>query len=190
MSVDGFTLSSALTDGSGTLTSSLPIEPLVTAVNLAAAGLSGRESAGLEQTLRSAIDEALHIDLNSVLGGAWARVTAVGTAMKATAADPASVAIVPLLDHSVTSRHAPHLDLIHAGQSLAQLTIDIVLTLTLKGLTLDVRGGRIVGAKSGYVVAEAMFSFLGQTLAKKTSEPIHLPGSIRSGMQSDSLPTP
>ena len=65
---------------------------------------------------------------------------------------------------------------VHSGQTLLSLSLDILLTLNLKGVTVDVRHGRLHGAKSGHAVAEAVISFLGQPLIKKASKEFALPG--------------
>ena len=191
MSEPEFSLRSMLSDVSAApLSSTLPIGPLLAAVGQAGAALPAGSPPGLETALRAALDEALHIDLNGVVTAAWGKVGALTTAIKATRADPESLAVVPLLDHAITSHHTPHIDLMHSGQTLLSLSLDILLTLNLKGVTVDVRQGRLHGAKSGHAVGEAVISFLGQPLIKKSSNEFALPGRFALAAPSpEPLPT-
>jgi hypothetical protein len=161
--------------GQGSLSSTLPLAPVLAAIGQAA---PGGAPPGLEAAVRAALDEALKIDLGQVLRGGWAKATALQAALEATAADPAALAVVPLLDHSITSKHSPHIDVLGGGQTLCRLDFELVLTLALKGVTLDVRGGRIAAAGSGHAVAEATLKFLGQPMAKKTSKSFSLAGRL------------
>ena len=171
-----FALDSVLAEaGQGTLTSSLPLAPVLAAIGQAA---PGGATPGLEAAVRAALDEALKIDLSAILRGGWAKAQALQTALKATAADPDAVAVVSLLDHAITSKHAPHIDVLGAGQTLLRLDFELVLSLALKGVTLEVRDGRIQSAKSGHMVAEGVLNFLGRPLAKKTSKDVPLAGRI------------
>ena len=51
------------------------------------------------------------------------------TAVKATREDPESIAVVPLLDHSITSHHTPHIDLMPENGKYKGQTLKGVYTL-------------------------------------------------------------
>jgi hypothetical protein len=170
-------LSSVLGDG-GSLAGAVPLAPIMAVVGQACAALPGPALTGLEAAVRSAVETALHIDLQDVLTGSWGKVTAVASALRSTRDDLKATALTPLLDHAITSRHNPHIDVTHAGQTLCQLTFEIAVALQLKGVILEISKGRISGARGGHAVAEGTISFLGQSLLKRTSREFALPARL------------
>lgn len=150
------------------------------AVEEACAALPGPAREGAVKALAGALDEVFHVGLGEVLEASWGKLAGLQDALAATRADPAKVARVPLLDHKVTSKHAPYIDLMLGGRQLTRLTFDIVLTLALRGVQLDVRQGGLHGLTAGECQGEGTFSLGGQTLIKRSTPALALPGRLAS----------
>ena len=177
-------------DAAAPVADALDMGPLAAAVTPACAAIPGSVASDVLQSLRGVLDEALHVELGHVLTHSWGKVAALRTALKSTRDDPTTLAVVPLLDHKITSRHAPHVDLMYGAQSLLQAPLEVVLSLELKGVTLHVEKGRISGLKAGHCVGEASVTFLGQPLAKQKSREFGLPGRLNLAAQPEPEPDP
>lgn len=57
--------------------------------------------------------------------------------------------IVPLVSHSVTSEHAPHVDLLAKGIEIGRLEIKVDAGLGLEGVALRIQDGKIWQVQSG-----------------------------------------
>lgn len=129
--------------------------------------------------VRGAIDDVFQISLADVLGGAWKKLDAVRDGLALTRLDASKVVLVPLLEHKVTSKHEPHIDLMMGAKSIGRLEFGIALTLNLKGVELDLREGRIAGLKAGYCKGQGVFSVKDQELIKKDTKAFALPLTMR-----------
>lgn len=133
---------------------------------------------GLTAALATAIDDVFQVPLGDVLGASWKKAAALKDGIDATRGDPSKVVVVPLMDHKVTSKHQPHVDLMFSGKSLHRLVFDISLTLELKGVQLQVREGRIAGLTSGDCLGHGIFSMGGQEIIKRSTPSFALPGRL------------
>lgn len=134
--------------------------------------------AGLVKALSGSLDEMFGVGVGDVLNSSWGKLGALRETIVSTRADPGKIAHVPLLDHQVASKHQPHIDLMLGGKQLCRLAFDIVLTLKLRGVQLDIRKGAIHGLTAGEAQGEGAFTLGGQTLIKRTTPAIALPGRL------------
>lgn len=148
------------------------------AVEEACANLPGPARDGVIKALAGSLDEMFGVGLGSVLESSWGKLTSLQDSFASTRLDPSKVVRVPLLDHKVTTRHQPHIDLMLGGKPLTRLTFDIALTLDLRGVQLDVRNGGIHGLTAGEAQGEGTFALGGQTLLKKATPALALPGRL------------
>jgi len=165
-----------------------PARPIARELDLAAA-MKAVEAAGadlpraamprLAGAFESAFDEMFDVDLSGLIESSWRKLKSLDEAFKASAADPLAVSIVPLLDHTIASTPAPRIELLNGPKALAQLAFDIALTLELKGVALEIRGGRVHGLKSGDCLGQGALSFAGQTLLQRQTPAFPLPGRLR-----------
>ena len=133
---------------------------------------------GFRKAFGGALDGLFEPRLDDILGRSWGKLQAVQEAVKATREDAAALAVIPLLDHRITSTHAPHIDLVWGEKSLCRLAFSIALALELRGVELEVRQGRISALTSGHCLGEGVFGMAGQTLIKRSTPPLHLPGRL------------
>ncbi len=88
--------------------------------------------------------------------------------------DQEEVVLVELAEHTLTSKHEPHLDVVINEQSIAQLKLDVELELALKGLILKIQDARIKEITPGTCKASGKISFHGKVLAQKESKEVSL----------------
>ncbi|MBP7704306.1 MAG: hypothetical protein KA105_03340 [Caulobacter sp.] len=134
--------------------------------------------ARLAESVRAALDEVFHVRLDEVLSGSWKKLTGVQDALDATRLEPGKVVLLPLLEHKISSRHQPHIEVKLGPKAVSRLVFDLVLALDLKSVELEVREGRIAGLRSGQCGGNGVFSFEGQDLIKKTTPAFSLPGRV------------
>lgn len=133
---------------------------------------------GLTTALASAIDEVFQVPLGAVLDASWKKAAIVKDGLEATLTDPNKVVVVPLVDHKVSSKHQPHVDVMFSGKALHRLVFDIELQLELRGVQLQVREGRIAGLTSGECAGHGLFSMGGQQIIKRSTPFFGLPGKL------------
>lgn len=138
----------------------------------------GQGSGGLAPALATAIDAVFQAPLASGLEASWKKAAVLADALETTRTDPAKVVVVPLMDHKVTSKHQPHVDVVYGGKSLHRLVFDIELFLALKGVQLQVRDGRIAGLTSGEWVGQGVFSLADHEILKRSTPAFALPGRL------------
>lgn len=132
----------------------------------------------LQESVRSALDEVFHIRLDELLAGSWKKLTGVQDALEVTRLEAGKVVFVPLLEHKISSKHKPHIDVKLGPKSVSRLVFDMALALELKSVELEVREGRIAGLRSGQCGGNGVFSFQGQDLIKKATPAFGLPGRL------------
>ena len=64
------------------------------------------------------------------------------------------------------------------GKQLGEVSLGIKLSLKLKGVTLELKGGRINGLRSGECSGEGVLSCQGQPLLKRATPAVPLPGRL------------
>lgn len=126
--------------------------------------------------IRQALIEVLDIKLANVVLRAWQRHGALLAAAQRTTNGGREVVL--LADHTVTSRHSPHVDLIIDGMDIARISAAIVLTLRITGVNAIVERGALSGLEGGAIDAAAKFSVEDVPIASR-SQMIDVPGVIR-----------
>lgn len=143
-----------------------------------AAAVPAASEEGLTGAFNTALEQVMAVQLGDILLNSWNRIGALNEAFKSTRADPSSVVIVPLLDHKVSSSHAPCIDLLCAGKELAKLAFDVSVVLQLKGVELEVRKGAISAVTAGKAVGEGKLVLGGKTLVQRKTADLPLPGRL------------
>lgn len=149
----------------------------------AAAAVPAASQEGLTGAFNTALEQVMAVQIGDILLNSWSRIGALNDAFQATRADPASTVIVPLLDHKVSSSHAPCIDLLCAGKELAKLAFDLSVVLQLKGVELEVRKGAISAVTGGKAVGEGKLVLAGKTLVQRKTPDLPLPGRLAFAAQ-------
>lgn len=128
---------------------------------------------GISQQLQQALD----VPVWSILTGAWDRSRELRAAIRKTR-DSSASAVVPLLDHTITSEHRPYVDVVVNDAPVARLVFPLKLAFQIDGLVLRIAGGRMTDVMSGAVKLKATLKFADFVLLEKAVGPIAIPGAI------------
>jgi hypothetical protein len=179
MNNEPLTLKHCLTDNADQpIAGAIDLGALLPSVTAAAAALPDAATSQLVETFKTALDGLFAIGLGDVLATSWSKVSALGDALEATRKTPGTTALVPLLDHKVTSAHKPHIDLAYGGKTLVTIPFDVALSISLKGVLLEIRDGAIVNVKGGSLIGDGALSFGGKKVLQHTTRELSLPGRL------------
>jgi hypothetical protein len=120
------------------------------------------------------------LDLNvvDILIGGWKQHREVRRQLRATAADPARTAIVNLLRHTLTSSHAPSIELRVHGRRLMTLSFPIELSFDIDAVELTLRGGAVRQVRPGAVKVRGTVKIENTAVLQRELTPMPLPGRI------------
>lgn len=149
--------------------------PELLANTLKGVGKAARQA--IAQSLDAALDEAFSLPLGPVLARSWAQLEVIQQGLAKTRDDARAVVHTPLMEHTITSRHAPAIDIVIGGKTLGSLPLQIALSLIVSGARVELRGGRVAGLGSGDCTVEGEVSLAGQSL-KKIRKRFALPGAV------------
>jgi hypothetical protein len=93
--------------------------------------------------------EVLEIPFSDVLTGAWSRYSELTQAAELTRANPGRREDVVLAEHTVTSEHHPHVDVLVDDILVASIQLRVELMCTVRALTVAVERAAIVEVGSG-----------------------------------------
>lgn len=93
--------------------------------------------------------EVLEIPFSDVLTAAWSRYSELMEAAELTRADPGRREDVVLAEHTVTSEHHPHVDVLVDDTLVARIHLQVDLKCTIRALTVAVERAAIVEVGSG-----------------------------------------
>jgi hypothetical protein len=158
-------------------------------VTAAVSATTGQDAGPIGDAITNGLQHILSLDLGNVLGKAWSGSAQVKAALAATAKKSDAVAFVPLAPHKITSTHKPSVDLLFAGNAISTLPFDLVLSMDLQGVELEITDGRIVGAKSGILIGEGILRFSGSPILKANSPALPLPGKLKFAKKETREPT-
>ncbi len=92
---------------------------------------------------------------------------------------PGGSHMVPLVEHTLVSKHAPTLQPVLNGAPLpVKLTFDITLGLGLQGAMLAIRSGKIMEIRTGTCTGSGAIKYKGFAILEKKTAPVALPGTI------------
>jgi hypothetical protein len=138
-------------EGRRVLQEELIVEDELTArVRSAATSIMPKGAAALvrRQVIDAAL-EVLDIPFSDVLTAAWSRYSELMQAADLTRADPGRREDVVLAEHTVTSAHHPHVDILVDDTLVASIRLQVDLTCTIQALTVAVERAAIVEVGSG-----------------------------------------
>jgi methylglyoxal synthase len=150
-------------------------------VTAGVAAATGQDAGPVTDAVTSGLNQALTLELGDVLGKAWGGAAQVKAAIAATKKNAEAVAFVPLAPHRIATTHKPNVELLMAGAKISSLPFNVVLAMDLRGVELEVRGGRIVATRSGVMVGEGSILFSGAPILKAQTPSLPLPGKLKFG---------
>ncbi|MER5622656.1 hypothetical protein ABT061_16595 [Streptosporangium sp. NPDC002544] len=120
------------------------------------------------------------IELGTVLLGGWLQYRELGLAARRSVEQPGSTEIVRLAGHTITSKHAPYVDVYIEGQYVARVGFGIDLEFGVGLLQASIRNGRLMSLRAGDCTASITWSVEGFPVAQNTAR-LTMPLQLRLG---------
>ena len=124
------------------------------------------------------LETALDVPISSMLVGAWDRARELRAAIQQTRDADNEAVLLPLLDHTITSDHRPHVDVVLSGAPIARLVFPLTVAFQLEGIVLRIAKGRIADVLAGRMTVKATLKFAEFVLIEKALPPITIPGTL------------
>ncbi len=133
----------------------------------------------LFEVVLTKLDELLNLDLiEDILLPAWSKHPELQEYRDPEKHPPGETALVPLLEHAITSSHEPSIEPSIAGQSLGEITFEVEIESIVKGAILEIQDAKIVNVKLGGLDVAGSLSLSGVSFLEKDLASLELPGSI------------
>lgn len=133
--------------------------------------------------LLGAIAVLLNIPLQDIIVRAWNEGKLFEKYLDPEKYDPDESISIVLKNHDVTSSHAPKIDVELNGAKIDSIDFQLDLTLTLEGVSLQIRGGRIREIQAGRIKGVGTLKCEGRILFTRETETMDLPGTIKFSEQ-------
>ena len=120
------------------------------------------------------IGAVLDFDIvGKVLTPAWSRLEALQEYRDPELHPPQESSLVPLVEHTVTSSHRPHIELLAGKTEIGRLDLEVELELEVEGAHLRIQGGRILAVRAGAATGSGKLvcSYQGTQVYELESEP-------------------
>ncbi len=127
------------------------------------------------------LDDLLGIEVSDILLRAWKKYENLGRYNDPLRYPPDQLFLVPLTEHTISSKHKPALEIAAGKLFKKTIPFDIALELELTGFMLEIQGGKIITILTGECRGKGTVSCMGTLLLNRESEEIRLPGSIALG---------
>jgi hypothetical protein len=89
--------------------------------------------------------------------------------------------LVPLAEHTIKSEHKPYIEILINDKSVGKIDFNINISLTLKGIILKIRDGKIKEIQTGSCKGKGTIKCEDLVILEKETESFSLPGSINLG---------
>jgi hypothetical protein len=113
-----------------------------------------------------------------VLG--WRTWERLEEAARRTLETPAATDLVELIDHEITSKHRPRVEVRFDGQQIAEIEVDLDATIQLHAVTAVLAAGRLTAIRSGRADVSAELAIQGMKVMTATRS-LELPIEISLG---------
>jgi hypothetical protein len=124
------------------------------------------------------VKELLDIDVGEIIVGVWKKRDELKKYADTSKYPPGETYLITLLEHTVTSKHRPGIEVLINGTKVKTIWFDIEFALTLESAVLEIDGGSIIGVSTGKCKGMGAIRCEGVALVQKQTQPFHLPGSL------------
>lgn len=153
--------------------------PLAEAISQAARKFPSTCWEDVEGGCRREVDKLLDLSVGGVLFDGWMKLERFKKCVEESKARPDDAFFQDLDDHKIASTHKPRIELRYGAVKVADLDFEIELALKVKGVRLEVRGGKVVCATAGVFAASARLSLQDHVLVEKGTPEFSAPTKIR-----------
>jgi hypothetical protein len=128
------------------------------------------------EEIEFALGKALDINLLDVVAEGWSKLKQLRDYCGRKLDDENKPFSVALAQHEVVSSHQPGIDVLLGEKVIAQIVVEVELSLTLKGIVLSVRDDHIIAVASGKFTGAGSVKYRGATLIEKSTKEYDIPG--------------
>ncbi|MBO9557132.1 MAG: hypothetical protein J7515_00920 [Caulobacter sp.] len=153
--------------------------PLTQAISEAAHKFPSTCWDDVEKGCRDEVGKLLDLSVERVLFDGWMKLERFKKCVEESKARPSDAFYQDLDDHKIASTHKPRIELRYGTVKVADLDFEIELALKIKGVRLEVRGGKVVCATAGVFAASAKLSLHDEVLLEKGTPEFSAPAKIR-----------
>jgi len=166
-------------DGGDPLEACKGAPPLTQAITEAARKFPSACWDDVEGGCRDEVGKLLDLSVERVLFDGWMKLERFKKCVEESKVHPEDAFFQDLDDHEIASTHKPRIELRYGAVKVADLDFEIELALKVKGVRLEVRGGKVVCATAGVFSANAKLSLHDQVLVEKKTPEFAAPAKIR-----------
>ena len=116
----------------------------------------------------------LDMPIGSLAVSAYQKHERMETAKRETAQPPGSRQVVQLMEHKITNKLKPRIEMEVKGASQTLLALELATELSVESATVIVESGRLVGIAPGSATARVTLSAGGIELATVETQPVDL----------------
>jgi len=125
--------------------------------------------------LKKAVLKALDIALDDLLGRAWSGWEELRQYADPKQTPPDEINLVTVSNHTIKSQHEPSVDIIVDGVPIHSFDFDVSVQLDVKGVDLEVQGGKITKIRLGSLKLGGSVKLGNRPLLKKDVAQVTIP---------------
>ncbi|MFQ5708657.1 MAG: hypothetical protein ACE5HO_14475 [bacterium] len=137
--------------------------------------------ASLFELMLKQVHDLLDIDLATILARAWSQHRALQDYLDQKKYPPGESVLVPLLEHTIISEHAPSLEPTINDLPLGEITFNVNLELKLQGAVLKIQDGKIKQFSIGSCQGKGSVKYAEFPILEQESSEWPLGGTIDLG---------
>ena len=125
--------------------------------------------------------EMSDIPLAKILLPAWKKYREIEKFADPQSYPPEDTELVSLVEHTVQTEHKSSLEILFKGVQVKVIDFTVATELTLEGVVLHIRGGRVMAIEAGSVKGKASLAMESQIVLERPLGPLSFPGKIDLG---------
>jgi hypothetical protein len=125
--------------------------------------------------------EMSDIPLAKILLPAWKKYSEIEKFADPHSYPPEDTELVSLVEHTIQSEHKSSLEILFKGVTVRVIDFTVATELTLQGVVLRIRSGRVTAIEAGNVRGKASLAMESKIVVEKPFASIPLPGKIDLG---------
>ena len=135
----------------------------------------------VDSLVTRAADRIFDISLMEIMIGAWIKVVAIQEYATGEKLHSKKTHKFVLSEYKITSKHSPKIELYVYDDKVAEVIVDITLTLVMAKTILKIKHGRILEVRISGCQAIGKLSCYGQEILEEKSTELDFPTSIKLG---------
>jgi hypothetical protein len=135
----------------------------------------------VDSLVTRAADRIFDVSLMEIMIGAWVKMVALQEYATGEKLLSKKTHKFVLSQHKITSKHSPTIELFVYDEKVAEVQVDIALTLLMAKTILRIRQGRIMEVKISGCQAIGKVSCYGQEILEEQTAELEFPGALKLG---------